>query len=84
MKRNRIVTPVMVLVLTLLAVAAAAYAPHSAAWRGVSQNNVMYTPCSTNTLRSTELASTQQGAKKPLYPVPSEDVIARGHSGQAN
>ena len=85
MKRNRIITPVLVLILALLAVAAAAYAPHSAKWRGVAQNNVMYTPCTTSmTLRSTELGSTRQAANKPLYPAPSEDVIARGHSGQAN
>ena len=85
MKRNRIITPVLVLVLALLAVAAAAYAPHSATWRGVAQNNVLYTPCrSTMTLRSTELGPTQQTAKKPLYPAPSEEVIARGHSGQAH
>ena len=85
MKRNRIITPVMVLILALLAVAAAAYAPHSATWRGVAQNNVIYTPCTAPaTFRSTELASAQQAAKKPLYPVPSEDVIARGHSGRTN
>lgn len=83
MKRNRIITPVLVLILALLAVAAAAYAPHSATWRGVAQNSVIYTPCTTPTLHSTEPASTQ-AVKKPLYPVPSDDVIARGHSGQAN
>jgi hypothetical protein len=94
MKRSRLVTPVMVFTIALLAVAAAAYAPHNARLRGLAQENAMYVPCSSTLVIPTTASSskadavkerpTQQASSKPLYPVPSEDVIARGHSGQAN
>ena len=88
MKRNQVITPVLVFVLVLLAVAAAGYAPHSSNWRRASQNTAMYVPCnSTIALRSTDAGPAQvatQSANQPLYPVPSDDVIARGHSGRTN
>jgi len=74
MNRNRRVT-VTILTLAALALATAAYAPHSETLAKMAQNNASITPCGAVPALS--------NSPTPKYPVPSEDVIARGHSGNA-
>lgn len=86
MKRNQLITSLTICALALVTVASAAYAPYSPRWVRVSDENRPYAPCrSTSILGVTDSSTTkpvQKASNEPLYPVPSEDVIARGHSGQ--
>ena len=72
MKSNRRVT-VTILALAALALATAAYAPHSSTLAKIAQTSAPITPCGSAPALTTD--------QTPKYPVPSEDVIARGHSG---
>jgi hypothetical protein len=79
MNRNRRVT-ITILTLAALALATAAYAPHSETLTRLANNNASITPCGATPAfqsPSPDVAS----AQAPKYPAPSEDEIARGHSG---
>jgi hypothetical protein len=73
MKSNRRVT-VTILALAALALATAAYAPHSSTLTKIAQTSAPITPCGAGPALTT-------GSGTPKYPAPSEDVIARGHAG---
>lgn len=78
MSRKQLTTTVTTFAFGALVVAAAAYAPHSSALAKFAQKTAYVAPCSTIGFpASNETKPTQVAA----YPVPSEDVIARGHSG---
>lgn len=81
MNRNRRLT-VTIVTLAALALATAAYAPHSETLAKMAETNAPITPCGApqTFATSTDIASTQTAK----YPVPSDDVIAQGHSGSAH
>ena len=82
MNRDRRIT-VMILVVAALTVATAAYAPYSSTLSKMAQNSASISPCGAVTPLSAQPAATALASNQPKYPVPSEDVIAQGHSGQA-
>ena len=82
MNRDRRMT-VAILIVAALTVATAAYAPHSATLSRMAQNTASVSPCGAVTPLSAQPAATAVASNEPKYPVPSEDLIAQGHSGQA-
>jgi hypothetical protein len=83
MNRDRRMT-VAILVVAVLAVTTAAYAPYSSTLSKMAQNSAPISPCGAVTPLSAKAAPTALASNQPKYPVPSEDVIAQGHSGVAS
>lgn len=73
MNRNSIKPAVAAFAFAALVIAAAAYAPHSEALSRLSRENASVAPCAGG-FAAADLSG-------PKYPVPSPEVIARGHSG---
>ena len=81
MNRDRRFT-VVILVVAALTVATAAYAPHSSTLSKMAQNSASVSPCGSVTPPLAQPAASTLASNQPIYPVPSEDVIAQGHSGE--
>ena len=75
MIRSRI-TALAFFVLGMLTMAAAAYAPHNSTMRNLARKTAYVAPCSST------IAWDSKPQQVAAYPVPGEDVIARGHSGR--
>lgn len=67
------------LALGSLTLGAAAYAPHSTTMKSLARKHAYVAPCSTDPFPAQNAAAPATQAE--AHPVPSEDVIARGHSG---
>ena len=82
MSRKQLTTTVTTFAFGAFVVAAAAYAPHSAALAKIAQKTVYAAPCSTIGFPASNFATPKEKPQQvAAYPVPSEDVIAKGHSG---
>jgi hypothetical protein len=73
MNRNSIKSAVAAFTFAAAVIGLAAYAPHSEALSKLSRENASIAPCAGG-FQSADLSG-------PKYPVPSPDLIARGHSG---
>jgi hypothetical protein len=80
MNRDRRII-VMILIVAALTVATAAYAPYSSTLSKMAQNSASVSPCGAVTPLSAQPATSALASNGAKYPVPSEDVIAQGHSG---
>jgi hypothetical protein len=74
-------TAITLFAIASLALAAAAYAPHSSTLVKLARATAPSAPCATTMGFPAESKPVQQAA---AYPAPSEEVIARGHSAAAN
>ena len=82
MTRKRL-SAVTMFVLATVTVATAAYAPHSATLAALSRKTAYVAPCSTTIALRSEGSFAARADTTP-YPVPSPEVIARGHSAAIN
>jgi hypothetical protein len=72
MNRTQRIAIITLIVLGMLTLATAAYAPHSSTLAKAAQKTAYVAPCAA----TPSLVS-------PVYPIPSPDVIERGHSAGA-